>query len=138
CPEFAVEADVGPAAGLAVKKRSARNFDVQHLFQAKRLGAKLDLIAMVGFRASALVLDGKWTHLSGIVRMEFDDIRLARKSQPKTAQMQPPANADSFPRLIMSRVRPLMQLASFGGESVFHPLLLQMDQRPLPLAKSQM
>ena len=101
------------------------------------------------FRLAALILDGKdspppvtpvepdGTGVARLRTMEFHNLGLARKSEPKTVNAESPRNYQVRSRLRGGFVDTLMQHAAFLGEPVLFPLLLDMNQRPLPLAEQQ-
>lgn len=129
-PEPGIELDGMPAALLPIKKGTLPDFDVQHLFEAKRLGAELDLVAAALFRFTPFVLDGK----DGAVLMELHHVGLAAQAETPGTDRQGPHGADPALLLRLPAVRPLVQDPPLGGETVFGPDLFQMDQGALSRA----
>jgi len=60
-PEIVIESDLRSPTAEAVEQRSHFDDRAEHLLQAQRLRAELDLIARIGFGPPTLVFDGKGT-----------------------------------------------------------------------------
>ena len=87
---------------------------------------------MVGFGVPALVFDG-----IGAAAVEFDDIRLADKSQAQGTKGKIPRDAGIAAGFMPGGMDMVVGEAPLGREAVLAPNLLDMDQRALPLAIQQ-
>ena len=137
-PQYLVEDDVETVTCLSIEQRTRRDRDGEHLFQADRLGAKLNLIAIVCLGLAPLVLHGKGQ--PGTVRpaVKLHDVGLP--DQPKTKRPQrhtifDPHITPRFPALVMHS---LVHDPAFGGAPALRPCLLNMDERALAGAEHQM
>ena len=128
--QLAIELDLRPPVAFAVIERAAGHLDPEHFLQAKRLRAELHLVGSMGFRFAPLVLHRQ----NPAVGVEFDDVTLAGNSQPQRAHRHPAGDPDARARLVRAVVSPGVHDFSLGGEFVFRPSLLDMDQRALPRA----
>lgn len=154
-PQPPVEDHIGAPPPRAVEQGPRGNLAAQHLFEADRLGTKLHAIAIVLLGLATLVLD--WHHgpsaagepiapsappcqpLAGnvIERAKLNHVGLADESQRERPQRQ----AASDPQIALAIARFLMGLAMqmlpLNRQPVLGPLLLDVDERALPLTKQQ-
>ncbi len=70
--------------------------------------------------------------------MELNHVSLTRQPKAEGVNAEPASSDDTWPRLRAGVMYPLMKNPALGGEAVFFPLLLDVDQTPLPLAELQM
>jgi len=147
--ESSVERDAGPPPAGAIKQGTPGDSDAEHLFQTDCLGAELNFVARIGLGFSALVLDGKRppggrtagefdaVRSSRRDLLELDDIGLAGESEAKGLDVYAPGDEHTGPALGAAGVDTLVEDAALGGEAVLVPLLLDMNEAPLPLAELQ-
>ena len=133
-------------AGLSVKQASLRNDAGEHLFQAHRLPAKLQTVGIVDLGRTFLVFHGG-NRPFAFTAKQFDpagipvkfnhiahayDIQALRSNPEASGNQQIPAGFEL--RIIM---RTPVEEHALHRARVFRPLLLDMDQRPLPAAKGE-
>jgi hypothetical protein len=111
---------------------------MQHLFQTKGLGAKLNLIPIGGFRLATLVLHRIWPPTSLLISVKLHHIRLAGQAKAQGTQGQSGFDPNTVPAQMFATIHPLMHDAALSGEHIFRPDLLDMDQGALPLTEQQM
>ena len=122
-----VEIDQRPPAVFALEKATAGYRHAKHLFNAQRLCAELDFIRPMGFRLAAFVLD----RIDDPIPVKLHDIALPGNPESERAHRQAARDAHARLAFIRSIVGLLMKHLSLGGEFVFRPRLLQMDQAAL-------
>jgi len=102
------------------------------------LSAKLHFIAKINFRLSMLVLDDIGLRNSIFVFRKFDDIRLPYEAKAKRVKSEAAGNTNIAAALrSIGIMYPVMHLPSPNGENILLPLLFQVDQSPLTLAKDK-
>jgi hypothetical protein len=111
---------------------------MQHLFQAKGLGAELNLIPIGKFWLSTLVFHRIWPPAALIISMKLHHIRLAGEAKAQGTQGQSGFDPDTVSAQSFATIHPLMHDAALGGETVFFPNLFDMNQSASTLAKEQM
>ncbi len=130
--DFAGKCDAFPAFRLAVPDKPVRNVDFQHLFQAKRLGAQLQ-VRRIAMPYSRLVFDGPY-----LVSGDFNRVRPSGQSQgfrPKrnTAKhLAPP-----FRSMFTAIHAPMRPHAPYRVLIVI-PYAIAVNQRTLPGAIGEM
>ena len=129
-PDFVIEVDRVTAPILPVEQRPALYPKRQHFFQTKRLCAELHLVAAVGLRFAALVLDG----VDGAVPVKLDDIGLPAQTEPLRTDRESPRRAHPPLRRLLLAVGPFVQHPAFGRVPVLDPYLFQVDQGTLARA----
>jgi hypothetical protein len=67
--------------------------------------------------------------------MKLHHIGLSTQSEPRTAQTQTATDHNIWPSLRVTLKDPLMQNATLSRKPVLRPHLLDVDERPLPLAE---
>ena len=123
------------SAGLAVKQGAFRHLAAEHLLQADRLGAELNLVGAMCLGFAAFVLDREGARRTA---GEFDDVGDTRDAERQRAQRQPAHDPHPRPALWPARIDPLMQDAALGGGAVLRPQAFDMDQGALPRAEQLM
>ena len=71
----------------------------------------------------------------GVNRAELDRVGLAGDAQPKIVERKAAHDDQGLAAFGAGFMDVLVEDAALGGEGVFLPLLLDMDERPLPLAE---
>ena len=146
-PKFRDKVDTDAAFRLAVKERSFRDLTAEHLLQTDCLCTKLKLIAAILFRLAALIFDRirppasfpSMQRNSAVIADKLDHIAFSVQPEPKRKDPQTPGNkqiAPAFGKLLIMST--LMKDIAFNSSEIFCPLLLDVDQRPLPFAKVKM
>lgn len=134
-PQGLVEDDVEAVPGLTIEERSRGDRNGEHLLQADRLGAELDLVAVVRLGLPPLVLDGE--RLPGAVGLavEFDNIGLSDQPQAERPERHPVVNPDMAPGFPAFVMHMLVHDPAFGGAPALGPYLLNVDERALALTE---
>jgi hypothetical protein len=138
CQQFSADAQSGgelnlhATARLAIKDGAARHVAVEHFFEANRLGAELDEVAVGGLTDAALVL-----HREG-PGAKFDHVGTTRETKTATGQQETTHGAEIVAANLAGKVGTLVQQPALRSEPVFYPCLLEMNQSPLPRTKGQM
>jgi hypothetical protein len=70
--------------------------------------------------------------------MKLHHIRLAGEAKTQGAQGQRGLDTDTVSTQMFATIHPLMHDAALGGEQIFRPDLLNVDQGALPLTEQQM
>jgi hypothetical protein len=149
CSELGVERDGGAAAVLAVEECAGVDDDREFFFEAEGLGAELNFVPLVRFRAAAFVfdreglppagaaveLDSVWVAGRGLV--EFDDVGFAREAKAHRLDAEAARDDDSGAGFGAGFVDSLVQDAAFLGEAILLPLLFDVDESPLALAEEE-
>ncbi len=130
-----VEGDVEAMPGLAVEESPLRDRDGEHLFQTDRLGAELDLVAVVRLGLPPLVLHGEGAPGTVRAAVKLHDIGLPDQPQAQRPERHAVVDPDVAPRFVALVVDALMHDPAFGGASAFRPRLLDMDERALALTE---
>ena len=116
----------------------------EHLLQRHGLGTDLHAILVPRFRFSAFVLDRSWHPKAFFIEkacaiftsVKFDYIADAGQTQPRTRYSQSSKNKKIAPSLSNSLVMAsFVHLIASNRKAVLRPLLLDMNERPLPGAK---
>jgi hypothetical protein len=116
-----------------VKKCTFGNAHVQLLFQTERLSANLNFVSPMCFGFAALVFHRD----DAPVTVKFHHIANAVNPECMTRNPEAARAFECASRFVRSIVRPIMQHAALGGEPVFGPLLIQVNERTLPLTIEQ-
>ena len=134
------------AAWLPIEQSAFWNRAAEHLLQAHGLGAQLQFIRLMGFGLSPLILHGirlpkpllplkRYAFGGGV---EFHHVALAGKPQLMGDHLQSPEDQRIAPplpgRLVVGSA---VEKAALHSPQVLLPLLLQMDQCPLPPAERE-
>lgn len=142
--ECIIERDTFAPTCLTVEQRSFRNSAAEHFLKTHGLCAELQSILVFCLFFASLILDRirlpkaflACQTSTVLASMELDYIAGSADPQLRRRNTQTTDDksiASSLPqRLIM---RPLVQDISFYGADVILPLLLDVDQCPLPAAK---
>jgi len=133
-----VEFDGQAAARLAVEERAVRHGDVQHLFDAQRLGAELDFIGVVRFGPAAFVLDRERRDDLFSAIGERDTIGHAGKAKLQRAQGDTARDARVAAGFAAELMNAGVQDAAFGGVLVAVPEAFEMNERALSRAEDEM
>ncbi len=134
-----------PVPRLAVKNGALCDAGIQHFFQAYYLGSKLQYINFCLFRSALLILN--WVHLKkSTMAMKHNAIicsaklnNIARATHTHCSRMNRESPNDND---ILSLLRQITIMCILMHQFAFHcmyillPLLLNVNQRPLPPAKS--
>ena len=115
------------------KLDAARDRLAPHLFQAERLRAQLNAVAVVALGPPALVLDGQ-RRFAG---PPLDDVGDAVKPQLEAAQGQGPSRQRLGPPGRSAAVGLFVQKGPLGGVPILRPQPLDVDERALALAIEQ-
>jgi hypothetical protein len=145
--QFIRDLQVLPPADLIVIEIRLIDPDPEHLFEAHGLCAKLDFIALIDLRLATLVLDWLhqppafmiWNRDTGIRPGVFDHISDPGQTERVRDKGKCSGDDNISPGLIEERIiNPLMNEAPFLRAEILLPLLLDMDQCPLPPAETKM
>jgi hypothetical protein len=71
------------------------------------------------------------------LKWKLHDIRLSGKTEAKATKRKGSDDSDSPPGFVRTFIHGFVENAARGGEAILLPLLLDVDQGPLPLAKSE-
>lgn len=131
-----VDGHLGATPFLSVEDVSHLYVCMKHLFEAECLGADLNLISPVLLRFAAFVFQGD--DLADVCRLEasavemgFDDVADTREVEAFGADGERAEDADTRASLIGPFIGLFVQNLTFGGEPVFGPDLLIVDQGTL-------
>ncbi|HEX4144418.1 MAG TPA: hypothetical protein VHY91_12995 [Pirellulales bacterium] len=120
-----------PPAGANVKHSTGWNLGAEHLFQAKRLRAKLDIVIVPPSTSTTLILNWKR------VLSKLDQVGDADQSQSLTAEPhatnQPAGSAQLGHRRVGMHIA--MRRGSFKRVPVLDPDLLRAVKSTTPLAE---
>jgi hypothetical protein len=97
----------------------------------------LNIVAAIGFRLTAFVLDGEWLPLLAAF-VKFHDISLSDDAQSQRPQTNTTFDTHFSTRLMALLMHMFMHHAPFGRETILAPGLLNMDQRALSGAEREM
>ena len=131
-PQFGGEGYLQAPARLSVEDGSGENSRAKHLLQTQGLRAELYHIAVIRFPLAALVLH--WIRLGA----ELDDIGAPGEPQSAAFQHQPADGAQVSPAGLPRQIGVFMQEPAFGSQPILRPRQLQVNETPLPWAKSKM
>ena len=146
-PKLRREGYAHAPARFTIKERAVRDLAAEHFLQTHGLGAQLQLVAAVLFGVAALILDriGQPCALvpvqrhAAFVPVKLHDVTLAAEAERQRVNMQAARDdrvAAAFAKLLVMGA--LVQKRALRGAQVLRPLLLDMDQRPLPAAEFEM
>ena len=136
-PQSLVEDDVEAVPGLAVEERPRRDRYGEHLLQADRLGAELDLVAVVRLWFPPLVLDGKGKpDITVRLMVKFDHIGNSHNAQVQGTDEDASAYAYIASRLLSKLMDPFVKNSPFHSQAVFIPHLFDKHQGALPGTKN--
>ena len=130
-----------------IKKITDRNPAAKHFLKAKRLQDELRNILFAVFRLAALVFNGDGTPKSFLpvqprtclFPVKFHDIRDAAHTELCRGNAQGTRHEQIPARFVQAAVMTLLvDDLPFDGAQVFLPLLLDVNERPLPAAKEEM
>jgi hypothetical protein len=121
--------------GLAVEERPRQDRHGEHLLQADRLGAELDLVAVVRLGLPPLVLYGEREPVTVRPAMELRDVGLSNQPQAQRPKRHAVIDQDITPGLPTFLVHVLVHNPAFGGAPAFRPRLLNVDQGALALTE---
>ena len=122
------------ATRLTVEEKTFRYAGVQGFFDAQGLGAELDLIGAMGLGLAPLVFN----HGDMAVLMKLDHITDAMYGQSGGANGEAAGDADAGAGFVRAVMGAIVHGAAFGGEAIFRPDLVNVDQGALPGAEEQM
>lgn len=143
--ERRIEENLVPAPLPPVEQRASGDSSVEHFFKAERLCAQLNLVALIGFWTSALVLDGEglpgafctFERDSPRSSVEFNNVGNAAESPTQGMDSQSASNAQIAARLALSSVSRFVKNSALRRQPIFGPKLFEVNQRPLALAKHE-
>ena len=135
--ETFVECDVVPAVGRAVKERAGGDGSVEHFFEADRLRAELHGVDGLMLGAAAFVFDGEGSPGAVRLAVKLDDIGHAVKAEGGGLERECAGDAEVAARFAAGLVGAVVEDAALGGEGVFGPLALDVDERALTRAEGE-
>lgn len=130
-PQCGIEGDFGSPAGLTVVEVAARDVGVHGFFDAESLGAELDFVCAVSFGFAPFVFHRE----DRAIFVKFHDVADPVEMERGRADRKPAGGADAGAGFVGAFVCALVQDAPLGGELVFFPLLVEVDEGALPRAK---
>jgi len=128
-----IEWDVLAPTSLAVKDGTGRDGNGEHFLQTKGLGAELKRVRTVGFGATAFVFDGE----NGSVGVKLDDVGDTGEAEGERAEMKAARGAHAGAGFVFGFVGFFVKHATLGGEEVFRPDLLNVDEGALAWTEAQ-
>ena len=131
--EVFVEGHFMAAASFTVVERTIGDGELEHFLETECLGAELHAVAVVFFWFAAFVFDGQ----HGAVAVELDDVCFSAQAEPMRYDVESACDADAVAGLVGAVVGFFVELVALGGEMVFRPDLLEMDECALPLAEQE-
>ena len=145
-PEIRREGHAHAPARFTIKECAVRDLAAEHFLQAHGLGAQLQLVAAVLFGVAALILDriGQPCALvsvqrhAAVIPAKLHDVALTGEAERQRVNAQAARDdrvAAALAQLLI--VGALVQKRALRGAQVLCPLLLDMDQRPLPPAEPE-
>ena len=136
-----------PPMDFIIKKITDRNLAAKHFLKAKRLQDELRNILFAVFRLAALVFNGDGTPKSFLPMqpcaclfpVKFHDIRDAAHTELCRGNAQSARHEQIPARFVQAAVMTfLVDNLPLDCAQVFLPLLLDVNERPLPAAKEEM
>ena len=145
-PQFVCKFDRRPSARFTVEQRTVGNLTAQHFLKAHRLSAQLQLVRVVRLGLAALVFDRKRhpqsvSSLQGnaVFRaMKFHHIALTGHAEHRRMDAHGTNNQQVAAAFCAAAVRFLVQNRAVHRAVILRPLMLHMDERPLPTAECEM
>jgi hypothetical protein len=111
----------------------------EHLFEAEGLGAELHPVHILFLVLATLELDGHgFGHLAISREIQLDEVALADQTPLRRAHRHTEFLSEEPSRFVMLDIDSFMQDFTLGGESIFFPELLYMDEGELSLAEQRM
>lgn len=124
------------APRLPVEQSTFQNRHTIHFLKAERLRRQLHPIPILDFGATDLVFDR--FDDSGVAAIaKLDDVGNPVDSKLSTHNANTPLRTDSARTRVPTRINALMKELAAHGVRTLLPHLLNVDQRPLPLAKRE-
>jgi len=111
-----------------------------HFFEADRLGAELNSIAISELGLSSLVLNGERLPdcVGGFGSVILDHIGHTKKSESGGSKLEGPNRPDLAARFMPTSVHVVVHHPALSGPTIFFPLALNVDKRTLPRAEVKM
>ena len=135
--EGVVEGDIVAAVSRAVEERTGGDGGVQHFFEADRLRAELHGVDGFVLGAAAFVLDGEGAPRAVGLAVKLDDIGDAMEAESGGLEGEGAGGAEIAARFGAGFVRTVVEHAALGGEGIFGPLALDVDERALAGAERE-
>lgn len=133
-PQGLVENNIKAMPGLTIEECPCRDRDGEHLLQTDRLGAELDLVAVVRLGLAPLVLHGEGE--PGTIRLpvELHDVGLPDQPQAQRTKRHAVVDPDVAPGLAAFVVDALVHDPALGSETVLRPDLFNVNKGAAPRA----
>ena len=142
-----IEGDLQPVPCFTIVQESFRDLTAQHILQTKRLCRQLENIAVILFRGAAFVFDRNdaegafhTEHRDAVrIAVEFDRIAFTGETEPCGGNCHRPCDDAAAAFLTDGIVmHTFVHEIAVHRADIFLPLLLDVDERPLPPAEGKM